>query len=102
MNEESPRKSLVKGERFVRHDDTSEVSQDVCCCIGITAHSSTALPEIATLTNDLITCVHCTRHVSHNETESYWIIEVREREAYARGSSAGPRAYMSTSAASSV
>ena len=24
MNEESPRKSLVKGERFVRHDDTSE------------------------------------------------------------------------------
>ena len=27
MDEESPRKSLVKGERFVRHDDTSELSQ---------------------------------------------------------------------------
>ena len=25
MDEESPRKSLVKGERFVRHDDTSEL-----------------------------------------------------------------------------
>ena len=27
MDEESPRKSLVKGERFVRHDDTSELAQ---------------------------------------------------------------------------
>ena len=27
MNKESPRKSLVKGERFVRHDDSSEGRQ---------------------------------------------------------------------------
>ena len=29
MDEESPRKSLVKGERFVRHDDTSELAHPV-------------------------------------------------------------------------
>ena len=47
MNEESPRKSLVKGERFVRHDDTSEDTDNYVLSFGTGANSNSPLPGIA-------------------------------------------------------
>jgi len=49
MNEESPRKSLVKGERFVRHDDTSEGDRVKVCAFPTTFELPTLLAVVASL-----------------------------------------------------
>jgi len=49
MNEESPRKSLVKGERFVRHDDTSEGVHYKVSALPTTFDLTTLLAVVASL-----------------------------------------------------
>ena len=49
MNEESPRKSLVKGERFVRHDDTSEGEHYEVSALPTTFDLTTLLAVLASL-----------------------------------------------------
>ena len=49
IDEESPRKSLVKGERFVRHDDTSEGERHVVSAFPTTFDLPTLLAEVASL-----------------------------------------------------
>jgi len=49
MNEESPRKSLVKGERFVRHDDTSEGERHDVSAFPTTFDLPTLLAVVASL-----------------------------------------------------
>ena len=75
MNEESPRKSLVKGERFVRHDDTSEVSILQRWRVGTPANSNTALPAIAaTLSHADKKCLTRTT-LEHTKKRENWIVE---------------------------